>query len=98
MSSYPPRSKVKQLKRKKLYKEKDSPELNEDKESTISNTLDVLSLPSRKDIHKEKKYQKIKNNRTPKKKSNFQFPLVRILLVLFILLVSGMFIYSFLAR
>ncbi|WP_096188592.1 hypothetical protein [Evansella halocellulosilytica] len=56
------------------------------------NSIDVLNLPSRKEIHQQPKENERKRYRRKKKKQQ-SFPLVRILVILFFILVTLVITY-----
>ncbi|MDG5787638.1 hypothetical protein QA612_09025 [Evansella sp. AB-P1] len=97
--NYPSRSQVKlkrthkkeSIEKQDLYER----ESYEEREKPYVDKVDVLKLPSRKDIHQTNRKEKEKKKSDGgAKKVRIQFPLVRILLLLFFIMVSSIFIYS----
>ncbi|MDQ0257674.1 hypothetical protein J2S74_005136 [Evansella vedderi] len=92
MANYPPRSEVRLRKKQLASKKQEETEF----ETLDVDYQDVLNLPSRKEVHQSKgefSGKTRKENKNDKKKKQVQFPLVRILLILFLLLVAAVVTY-----
>lgn len=102
MNKYPPRSEGKKQRNKfkdnEIVNKKELESLQPETDNNPQK-VDVLNLPSRKQVHQSKEKITEKNSRVEKRRirktttKTFRFPLVKVLLILFFILVTVVVTY-----